>query len=155
MSVNGCNVPNYVQSEGNAKFRVNFKPREAAPHNLSVRFNGEPIPGTCLHQLVTPGSYTRYSLKQGTRLHCYSYHTRLLWYSHQVFTCTRYSHRITSTIYSLIPGTHLDLVLNSLHTNTVVTENVYRLNSNECSPFRKVTTVLTHHGLFFRLRKKN
>lgn len=45
MSVNGCNVPNYVQSEGNAKFRVNFKPREAAPHSLSVRFNGEPIPG--------------------------------------------------------------------------------------------------------------
>lgn len=46
VSVNGCNVPNYVQSEGNAKFRVNFKPREAAPHNLSVRFNGEPIPGS-------------------------------------------------------------------------------------------------------------
>lgn len=45
VSVNGCNVPNYVQSEGNAKFRVNFKPREAAPHSLSVRFNGEPIPG--------------------------------------------------------------------------------------------------------------
>ncbi|XP_072156699.1 filamin-B isoform X2 [Bemisia tabaci] len=46
VSVNGCNVPNYVQSEGNAKFRVNFKPKEAAPHNLSVRFNGEPIPGS-------------------------------------------------------------------------------------------------------------
>lgn len=43
--MNGCNVPNYVQSEGNAKFRVNFKPREAAPHSLSVRFNGEPVPG--------------------------------------------------------------------------------------------------------------
>lgn len=48
MSVNGSNVPNYVQSEGNAKFRVNFKPREAAPHNLSVRFNGEPVPGKML-----------------------------------------------------------------------------------------------------------
>jgi len=44
VSVNGVNVPNYVQSEGNAKFRVNFKPRDAAPHSLSVRFNGEPIP---------------------------------------------------------------------------------------------------------------
>ncbi|RZF33012.1 hypothetical protein LSTR_LSTR012785 [Laodelphax striatellus] len=56
VSVNGCNVPNYVQSEGNAKFRVNFKPREAAPHNLSVRFNGEPIPGspfTC--RVLEPG----------------------------------------------------------------------------------------------------
>jgi filamin len=46
VAVNGRNVPNYVQSEGNAKFRVNFKPKEAAPHSLSVRFNGEPIPGT-------------------------------------------------------------------------------------------------------------
>ncbi|KAK6644516.1 hypothetical protein RUM43_000783 [Polyplax serrata] len=46
VSVNGRNVPNYVQSEGNAKFRVNFKPQEAAPHNLSVRFNGEPVPGS-------------------------------------------------------------------------------------------------------------
>ncbi|KAE8736626.1 hypothetical protein FOCC_FOCC017919 [Frankliniella occidentalis] len=46
VSVNGCNVPNYVQSEGNAKFKVNFKPQEAAPHSLSVRFNGEPVPGS-------------------------------------------------------------------------------------------------------------
>ncbi|PSN34738.1 hypothetical protein C0J52_17746 [Blattella germanica] len=46
VSVGGRNVPNYVQSEGNAKFRVNFKPQEAAPHSLSVRFNGEPVPGS-------------------------------------------------------------------------------------------------------------
>ncbi|XP_023727803.1 filamin-C isoform X3 [Cryptotermes secundus] len=46
VSVSGHNVPNYVQSEGNAKFRVNFKPQEAAPHSLSVRFNGEPVPGS-------------------------------------------------------------------------------------------------------------
>lgn len=45
VAVNGKNVPNYVQSEGNAKFRVNFKPQEAAIHSLSVRFNGEPVPG--------------------------------------------------------------------------------------------------------------
>ena len=32
VSVNNKNVPNYVQSEGNAKFRVNFKPTEAQPH---------------------------------------------------------------------------------------------------------------------------
>ncbi|XP_071442492.1 filamin-C isoform X2 [Hetaerina americana] len=46
VSVGGRNVPNYVQSEGNAKFRVNFKPQEVAIHNLSVRFNGEPVPGS-------------------------------------------------------------------------------------------------------------
>ena len=39
-------MPNYVQSEGNAKFRVNFKPSEAALHTLSVRFNGVAVPGS-------------------------------------------------------------------------------------------------------------
>ncbi|CAB3388551.1 Hypothetical predicted protein [Cloeon dipterum] len=46
VSVNGRNVPNYVQSEGNARFRVNFKPQEAAVHLLSVRFNGHLVPGS-------------------------------------------------------------------------------------------------------------
>lgn len=32
VSSNGRNVPNYVQSEGNAKFKVNFKPTEATLH---------------------------------------------------------------------------------------------------------------------------
>lgn len=51
VAVNGKNVPNYVQSEGNAKFRVNFKPQEAAMHSLSVRFNGEPVPGIKINYL--------------------------------------------------------------------------------------------------------
>ncbi|KAG7304484.1 hypothetical protein JYU34_011429, partial [Plutella xylostella] len=46
VAVNGRNVPNYVQSEGNARFKVNFKPVEAAPHTLSVRFNGHSVPGS-------------------------------------------------------------------------------------------------------------
>lgn len=45
VSVNGRHVPNYVQSEGNAKFKVSFKPQEPLPHTLSVRFNGEAVPG--------------------------------------------------------------------------------------------------------------
>lgn len=52
VAVNGKNVPNYVQSEGNAKFRVNFKPQEAAVHSLSVRFNGEPVPGNNLYNYI-------------------------------------------------------------------------------------------------------
>ncbi|GLH04456.1 Uncharacterized protein GBIM_10161 [Gryllus bimaculatus] len=56
VSVGGRNVPNYVQAEGNAKFRVNFKPQEAAPHSLSVRFNGEPVPGSPFTCRVLPGS---------------------------------------------------------------------------------------------------
>ena len=46
VSVNGKNVPNYVQSEGNAKFRVNFKPLEAQTHMLSVKFNNESVPNS-------------------------------------------------------------------------------------------------------------
>ncbi len=46
VSVNGKNVPNYVQSEGNAKFRVNFKPTEALTHMLSVKFNNEFVPNS-------------------------------------------------------------------------------------------------------------
>merc|ERR1719411_1171808 len=46
VSVNGKNVPNYVQSEGNAKFKVNFKPLEAQTHMLSVKFNNESVPNS-------------------------------------------------------------------------------------------------------------
>ena len=46
VSVNGKNVPNYVQSEGNAKFRVNFKPLEPQTHMLSVKFNNEFVPNS-------------------------------------------------------------------------------------------------------------
>lgn len=38
VAVAGRNVPNFVQSEGNARFKVNFKPTEAAIHTLSVRY---------------------------------------------------------------------------------------------------------------------
>ncbi|KPM09408.1 filamin-A-like protein 2 [Sarcoptes scabiei] len=46
VSSNGRNVPNYVQSEGNARFRVNFKPTESTIHLISCKFNGEPVPGS-------------------------------------------------------------------------------------------------------------
>ena len=54
VSVNGRHVPNYVQSEGNAKFKVSFKPQEPLPHTLSVRFNGEAVPGI---QSTRPASF--------------------------------------------------------------------------------------------------
>ncbi|KAG7199467.1 hypothetical protein KM043_014093 [Ampulex compressa] len=68
VAVNGKNVPNYVQSEGNAKFRVNFKPQEAAVHSLSVRFNGEPVPGSPFNcKVVGAGQATiaGHNLKMG------------------------------------------------------------------------------------------
>ena len=39
-------LPNYVQSEGNAEFKVNLKPQEIDPHLLSVKFNNEPVPNS-------------------------------------------------------------------------------------------------------------
>ncbi|GFQ94830.1 filamin-A [Trichonephila clavata] len=56
VSVGGRNVPNYVQSEGNARFRVNFKPTEAQTHTLSVKFNGEPVPGSPCYVKVSDSS---------------------------------------------------------------------------------------------------
>ncbi|VDN53518.1 unnamed protein product [Dracunculus medinensis] len=46
VSVDNRNVPNFVQAEGQAKFKVSFTPQEAKDHVISVRFNGEPIPGS-------------------------------------------------------------------------------------------------------------
>lgn len=54
VAVGGKNVPNFVQSEGNARFKVNFKPTEAATHSLSVRFNGHPVPGSPFSCTVSP-----------------------------------------------------------------------------------------------------
>lgn len=56
VAVGGRNVPNFVQSEGNARFKVNFKPTEAAVHTLSVRFNGQAVPGSPFSCKVSPGN---------------------------------------------------------------------------------------------------
>ncbi|KAJ8980083.1 hypothetical protein NQ317_009439 [Molorchus minor] len=56
VAVGGRNVPNFVQSEGNARFKVNFKPTEAAVHTLSVRFNGQPVPGSPFSCKISPGN---------------------------------------------------------------------------------------------------
>lgn len=58
---NGRNVPNYVQSEGNAAFRVNFKPFEATDHFLSVKFNGQPVPGSPYKIKVSNASQSQIS----------------------------------------------------------------------------------------------
>lgn len=54
VAVNGKNVPNFVQSEGNARFKVNFRPTEPASHSLSVKFNGLPVPGSPFSCNISP-----------------------------------------------------------------------------------------------------
>ncbi len=46
VSVDGRNVPNFVEAEGNAKFKVSFTPQEPRTHTVSVKFNGDPVLGT-------------------------------------------------------------------------------------------------------------
>ncbi|CAK5072454.1 unnamed protein product [Meloidogyne enterolobii] len=52
VSVEKRNVPNYVQPEGQAKFRVTFTPQEALEHLISVKFNGISVPGNYLNLIL-------------------------------------------------------------------------------------------------------
>uniref|UniRef100_A0A914BW54 Uncharacterized protein n=1 Tax=Acrobeloides nanus TaxID=290746 RepID=A0A914BW54_9BILA len=55
VSVENRNVPNFVQAEGQAKFKVSFTPQEAKDHMISVKFNGIPIPGSPMRCPVPSG----------------------------------------------------------------------------------------------------
>ena len=48
VSVAGENVPNFVKAEGNAKFEVSCTPQVPDTHMISVKFNGEIVPGKCV-----------------------------------------------------------------------------------------------------------
>ena len=50
VSVNGENVPNFVQAEGNARFQVSFTPQSPENHNVTVRFNNEQVQGKSTNQ---------------------------------------------------------------------------------------------------------
>jgi filamin len=45
ISRDGKNIPNYVQNEGGARFRIKFIPDEPSTHHVQVKFNGIEIPG--------------------------------------------------------------------------------------------------------------
>uniref|UniRef100_A0A1I8AY61 Calponin-homology (CH) domain-containing protein n=1 Tax=Meloidogyne hapla TaxID=6305 RepID=A0A1I8AY61_MELHA len=59
VSVEKRNVPNYVQPEGQARFRVTFTPQEAIEHLISVKFNGVSVPGSPLRCPIQPSSVQR------------------------------------------------------------------------------------------------
>ncbi|CTQ87037.1 Calponin-homology (CH) domain-containing protein [Caenorhabditis elegans] len=48
VSVDNRNVPNFVQAEGQARFKVSFTPQDAKDHTISVKFNGISVPGSPL-----------------------------------------------------------------------------------------------------------
>lgn len=45
VTADGESVPNYVRQESDTNFRVSFTPQRPSKHHISVRFNGEPVPG--------------------------------------------------------------------------------------------------------------
>ncbi|ULT80006.1 hypothetical protein L3Y34_010535 [Caenorhabditis briggsae] len=54
VSVDNRNVPNFVQAEGQARFKVSFTPQDAKDHTISVKFNGISVPGSPLICSVSP-----------------------------------------------------------------------------------------------------
>ncbi|XP_048246435.1 filamin-C-like isoform X1 [Haliotis rufescens] len=46
VTADGESVPNYVRQESDTNFRVSFTPQRPSKHHISVRFNGEPVPGS-------------------------------------------------------------------------------------------------------------
>ena len=45
ISRNGKNIPNYVQNEGIARFRIKFIPDQPCVHQVQIKFNGTDIHG--------------------------------------------------------------------------------------------------------------
>jgi hypothetical protein len=72
VSVENRNVPNFVQAEGQAKFKVSFTPQEAKDHMISVKFNGIPIPGKCYgwYCFKVEVSYESFSYHHGVVIRC-------------------------------------------------------------------------------------
>lgn len=71
MSVNGNNIPNYVQNEAGARFRVKFVPEQSGSHHVHIKFNGIDIPGK-IHHRIHRSSHFFHSLGSPFTCHVYS-----------------------------------------------------------------------------------
>ncbi|XP_023932625.1 filamin-C [Lingula anatina] len=57
VSARNENVPNFVQQEGGqARFNVSFTPQVSDTHVVSMKFNGDPVPGSPFHCAIVDGS---------------------------------------------------------------------------------------------------
>ena len=46
VTVNSGQVPTSAQAQGNHEYAISFNPKEARPHVVELRFNGENVPGS-------------------------------------------------------------------------------------------------------------
>lgn len=52
VTVNGGRVPTSAQAQGPHTYAISFTPREAMPHSVDLRFNGQNVPGSPFKCLV-------------------------------------------------------------------------------------------------------
>lgn len=46
VTVNGGRVPTSAQAQGPHTYAISFTPRDATPHSVDLRFNGQDVPGS-------------------------------------------------------------------------------------------------------------
>ena len=53
ISREGKNIPNYVENEGGARFRIKFIPDHSSIHHVQIKFNGIDIPSKISEFLIS------------------------------------------------------------------------------------------------------
>lgn len=56
VTVNGGRVPTSAQAQGPHTYAISFTPREAAPHSVDLRFNGQDVPGSPFTCTIAPAA---------------------------------------------------------------------------------------------------
>lgn len=56
VTVNGGRVPTSAQAQGPHTYAISFTPREAVPHSVDLRFNGQDVPGSPFKCIVAPAA---------------------------------------------------------------------------------------------------
>lgn len=56
VTVNGGRVPTSAQAQGPHTYAISFTPREAVPHSVDLRFNGQDVPGSPFKCNVAPAA---------------------------------------------------------------------------------------------------
>lgn len=56
VTVNGGRVPTSAQAQGPHTYAISFTPREAVPHSVDLRFNGQDVPGSPFKCVVAPAA---------------------------------------------------------------------------------------------------
>ena len=66
MTVNNGQVPTSAQAQGNHTYAISFNPKEAKPHIVELKFNGEGVPGSPFKCLVVDAA--KVSLLNNSRI---------------------------------------------------------------------------------------